>query len=248
MLTDPGPRSRQLASRSALARRAVVNAFGSLAYTGSVLALTLSAGVTAGVGIVVLAPLVWTALFNRRWESACVVAAIVAVEVVISLDQLAPAAVTACRVPLWGLLGALSAIATHGPRDRIQRSRAENAQLQERLGELRVVRERDRLATDLQSSVDQRIFAAGLTLQGVLLRTADAEAQRLLESTVADLDEALKLLRQAIFGLERRLDSGGLRHQVLQLCAGLSPAPEISFAGWWMTPSSPPLSSSRSIG
>jgi hypothetical protein len=59
--------------------------FVPLLYTGSVLALILAAGATSGVGIVILIPLVWTALFHQRWESACVVAAIVAVEVIISL-------------------------------------------------------------------------------------------------------------------------------------------------------------------
>ena len=48
---------------------------------------------------------------------------------------------------------------------------------------------------------------------------------------MTDLDDAIRLLRQAIFGLERRLDRGSLRQQVLRLCAGLSPVPEITFAG-----------------
>jgi hypothetical protein len=60
-----------------------------LLYTGSVLALILAAGATSGVGAVILIPLIWTALFHRRWESACVVAAIVAVELVISLTPVA---------------------------------------------------------------------------------------------------------------------------------------------------------------
>ena len=59
--------------------------FVPLVYTGSVLALILASGTTSGLGVVVLAPLIWTALFHRPWESACVVAAIVAVEVIISL-------------------------------------------------------------------------------------------------------------------------------------------------------------------
>ncbi len=70
-----------------------------LTYTASVLALDLAAGSTSGVGIVILIPLVWTALFHRRWESACVVAAIVTTEVIISLVPVAvPAAVTVRRV------------------------------------------------------------------------------------------------------------------------------------------------------
>ena len=49
------------------------------------------------MGIVLLVPLIWTALFHRRWESACVVAAIVAAEIVISLVESAPDAVIVRR-------------------------------------------------------------------------------------------------------------------------------------------------------
>jgi hypothetical protein len=93
-----------------------------LAYTGSALALTLAAGTVSGVGIVLLIPLIWTALFHRPWESACIVAAIVAAEIVaaeivVSVVQSAPDAVIVRRVLLWGALGALLAVATHGLRD-----------------------------------------------------------------------------------------------------------------------------------
>ncbi len=102
-----------------------------LCYTGSVLALILAAGPSSGVGIVILIPLVWTALFHRRWESACIVAAIVAVGVVVSLTPVAAAdSVIARRVLLWIAVGALISIATHGLRDRIRRSQQESAQLE----------------------------------------------------------------------------------------------------------------------
>ena len=202
-----------------------------LAYTGSALALTLAGGTVSGIGIVLLVPLIWTVLFHRRWESACVVAAIVAAEIVISLVQSAPDAVIVRRVLLWGALGALLAVATHGLRDSIRRSQEATARLQERVGELMVVQDRDRVAADLQSSVVQRIFAAGLSLQSVLAMATQAEVRRRVEASVADLDDAIRLLRQAIFGLESRMAPQGLRHQVLQLCADVSPVPEITFAG-----------------
>jgi hypothetical protein len=67
-------------------------------------ALILAAGATSGVGVVILVPLAWTALFHRRWESGCVVAAIVAVEVITSVVPVAAAdAVIVRRVLLWGL-------------------------------------------------------------------------------------------------------------------------------------------------
>ena len=202
-----------------------------LAYTGSALALALAGGTVSGVGIVLLVPLIWTALFHRRWESACVVAAIVAAEIVISLVQSAPDAVIVRRVLLWGALGALLAVATHGLRDSIRRSQEATVRLQERVCELMVVQDRDRLAADLQSSVVQRIFAAGLSLQSVLAMATQAEVRRRVEASVADLDDAIRLLRQAIFGLESRMAPHGLRHQVVQLCADVSPVPEITFAG-----------------
>jgi signal transduction histidine kinase len=202
-----------------------------LAYTGSALALILAAGSTSGVGIVILIPLVWTALFHRPWESAWIVAAIVAVEVVLSLTPVAAAdSVIARRVLLWASLGALLSVATHGLRDRIGRAQEERERLQARLRDLSVMEDRDRIAVGLRDKVIQRIFAAGLTMQGAATLTADPEVRRRVEVSVQDLDQAVRMLRDAIFGLERRLDARGLRQEILDLCGGLSPAPEVSFA------------------
>jgi signal transduction histidine kinase len=203
-----------------------------LTYTGSVLALILAAGPTSGVGVVILVPLIWTALFHRPWESACVVAAIVALEVITSLTPVMDStSVIARRVILWGLLGALVSVATHGLRDRIRRSQQRSAQLQSRLRELTILADRDRIATDLRDKVIQRMFAAGLTLQSAASRTADGEVRQRVEASVGELDQAVRLLRDAIFGLEQRPDDRQLRQEVMDLCGDLSPAPEITFSG-----------------
>jgi len=203
-----------------------------LTYTASVLALDLAAGLTSGVGIVILIPLVWTALFHRRWESVCVVAAVVAVEVIISLTPAAaPDAVVARRAVFWTALGALISVATHGLRDRIQRSRERSEQLQSRLRELTVLADRDRIAADLRDTVIQRIFSAGLRLQSAASQTRSGEVRNKIGATIEDLDETVRLLRDAIFGLEQRAHDRGVRQQVMDVCAGLSPAPEISFSG-----------------
>jgi signal transduction histidine kinase len=172
-----------------------------LAYTGSVLALTLAAGANSGVGIAILIPLVWTAMFHRRWESGCIVAATVAVEAIISVAQDAPDAVTARRVILWALLGAMISIAIHDLRDRIQHSQEQSARLQHRLRELTVLADRDRIARGLNEGVVQRILAAATRLQGVAQLTGDGEVRRRVEATVDDLDDAARTLRQTIFGL-----------------------------------------------
>jgi signal transduction histidine kinase len=207
-----------------------------LCYTGSVLALTIAAGPTSGVAIVALMPVVWTALFQRPWESACVVTAVVAAVIVFSL---VPAAdlptVIARRVIIWVALGALISVATHGLRRRIQRSLAERARLQERLHEVSLMRDRDRIASDLQERVIQRIFAASLSLQAALSLTSDAELGRRIEGATTELDEATRLVRQSIFGLRDRTGGSNLRRDVLELCGEFAPVlgktPDVSFSG-----------------
>ena len=203
-----------------------------LTYTASVLALLLAAGSTSGVGIVILIPLVWTALFHRRWESVCVIAAIVLTEVIVSLTPVAaPAAVIARRVIFWAALGVLISVATHGLRDRIRRSRKRSEELQSRLRELTVLADRDRIAADLRDTVIQRIFAVGLSLQSAASRAPHGDIRDKISASVDELDHTVRMLRDAIFGLEQRPGERGLRQEVMEVCAQLSPAPEISFSG-----------------
>jgi signal transduction histidine kinase len=203
-----------------------------LTYTGSVLALLLATGPSSGVGVVILVPLIWTALFHRPWESACVVAAVVAVEVIVSVLPVTDSdSVIARRAILWALLGALVSVATHGLRERIRRSQRRSAQLQSRLRELTILADRDRIAADLRDKVIQRMFTAGMTLQSAASRTADPEVQRRIETSIDQLDQAVRLLRDAIFGLEQRPDGRRLRQEVMDLCGDLSPAPDITFSG-----------------
>jgi len=203
-----------------------------LAYTGSVLALMMAAGVTSGVGVVILIPLIWTALFHRRWESGIVVVAICVVQVVVSLVPVAvPDSVLARRVLLWAALGALVSVATHGLRDRVARSQAERDRLAARLREATVLADRDRIAADLRDKVIQRISAAELTLQGAASLTSDTHVRRRLAASVAELDHAVRTLRDVVFGLGQQPLERGLRREVVGLCESLSPAPEVVFSG-----------------
>jgi signal transduction histidine kinase len=203
-----------------------------LGYAGSVLALILAAGTISGVGIVILVPLIWTALFGRLWESAYVVAAIVAVEVVISLTPAAvPDAVIARRVILWAGLGAVISVSTHGLRDRLRDAREQAAGLQDRLREASIIEDRDRIAGDLRDKVIQQIFAAGLTLESAAMRTADPDMRRRIDKTIDDLDHAVLILRHTVYGLEHRLEGRGLHAEILRLCEELGLAPELGFSG-----------------
>jgi signal transduction histidine kinase len=246
LVLPPGPTSTWAAVSSAVLLVAVAAAFllpwpqlpgwvpvlVPLAYTGSVLALILATGPTSGVGIVILVPLIWTALFQQSWESACVVVAIVAVEVVISLTPVAvPDAVIARRVVLWSALGAVVSVSTHGLRDRIRRAREQAARLQDRLREASIVEDRDRIASDLRDRVIQQVFAAGLTLQSVAMRTTDQDMRDRIGKTIDDLDHAVVILRDTVYGLHHRLEVRGLRSEILRLCEELNVAPELSFSG-----------------
>jgi signal transduction histidine kinase len=203
-----------------------------LAYTGSVLALVLAAGETAGVGIVILIPLVWTALFHRPWESACIVVAIVLVEIITSLTPVtAGDTVLARRIFLWAALATVVSMAVHGMRTRIERGEQERARLQERLHALSLVQDRDRIAADLQDKVIQRVFATGLNLQGTAALIRQADARSRVESAVDELDHIITVLRDAIFGLHQRARDQGLQTRIQELAAQISPIPVTSFTG-----------------
>jgi len=45
------------------------------------------------------------------------------------------------------------------------------------------------------------------------------------------LDQVLRLTRDAVFGLEGRTQGRGLRAEIVALCDGMSPVPEVSFTG-----------------
>lgn len=201
--------------------------------TGWVLALLLAeSGAHVGLAPIALVPALWTALFHRKWESACVVAAIAAVQVADSLvPGTASAGVTVRRVFLWVMLSGLIAVAVHGLRDRIRRSQQETARLQERLRELTLLEDRDRIAANLQDKVIEPILGAGLTLHGAAALASEPEVSRRITASAEDLDEVLKALRGAIFGLEQRRSHHGLRSQILDLSGQFSPAPEVSFTG-----------------
>jgi signal transduction histidine kinase len=203
-----------------------------LTYTGSVLALIFASGATAGVGIVILVPLIWTALYHRPWESACVVVAIVIVEIITSLTPVTDGGtVLARRIFLWAALATVISVAVHTMRARIGRGEQERARLEERLRALSLLEDRDRIAADLQDKVIQRVFAAGLNLQGTAALIRQPEARSRVESAVDELDHVIRVLRDAIFGLQQRTRGQGLRARIQELGAQLSPAPAMSFTG-----------------
>jgi signal transduction histidine kinase len=208
-----------------------------LLYTASVLPLLLASGGTAsGISVLLFTALAWTVLFHRPWESASVVAAILAILFVASFypDEV-PADFIIRRLLFWGLLATMIAVAAHGLRARIRRAQEATARLQGRLRELSIMQDRDRIASSLQDNVVQRLFAAGLSLQGIGAQAGPPEVSHRIDAVVHNLDEAIRLLRQSIFGLEHGLPEQGLRRSILDVSNELTPAlglvPEITLDG-----------------
>jgi signal transduction histidine kinase len=86
----------------------------------------------------------------------------------------------------------------------------------ERLIEL--FEDRDRIARDLHDTVIQRIFAAGLTVQGVRSRLGDERIGELLGGVVDELDGTIADLRTTILGLGSPPRRGrGLRRDIVDV-------------------------------
>jgi signal transduction histidine kinase len=100
-----------------------------------------------------------------------------------------------------------------------------------------VLDDRDRIARDLHDLVIQRLYATGMSLEGVTARAGDSEIGRRVSTAVDALDETIKEIRSAIFSLHARPDSdqAGLRVQILAVAdesaAGLGFAPGLRMAG-----------------
>ncbi|MGW0041936.1 sensor histidine kinase [Rhodococcus sp. NPDC003348] len=75
------------------------------------------------------------------------------------------------------------------------------ANAQRQMRELDVLADRDRIARDLHDHVIQRLFAAGLSLQGTVQRAKSPDVHRRLLGTVDELQEIIEDIRSAIFDL-----------------------------------------------
>jgi signal transduction histidine kinase len=95
---------------------------------------------------------------------------------------------------------------------------------------LDVLADRDRIAGDLHDHVIQRLFAAGMSLQGTVRRIADPDARRRVTRIVEQLDETVREIRTSIFDLHTSADEGStsVRRRMLDVIAELSAGTDIS--------------------
>jgi signal transduction histidine kinase len=111
----------------------------------------------------------------------------------------------------------------------------ENARLHQKVQDVAVYEDRDRLARDLHDTVIQRLFAVGLSLQGMASAAASSGMAERLDAAVSDLDETIRQVRSAIYELGSTPTDQGLRASLLSLVRDLNPvvgfAVQVSFDG-----------------
>lgn len=94
--------------------------------------------------------------------------------------------------------------------------------------QLTIVAERERIAHDLHDHVIQRLFAAGMDLQGTLARARSPEVTSRLNRTLDDLQTIIEEIRTTIFQLKSPLGSDrGFRHRIQQVVADLTETRDI---------------------
>jgi signal transduction histidine kinase len=99
-------------------------------YIASVLFLMIATGgISSGLGALLLMPVVGVALYGQRWESACVVALVVAAALCVSLATPDLAAVTARRLLLFASIALMFSVSIHALRDRLMESSERSSRL-----------------------------------------------------------------------------------------------------------------------
>jgi signal transduction histidine kinase len=102
----------------------------------------------------------------------------------------------------------------------------ENTRLNERIQDIVVYEDRDRLARDLHDTVIQQLFATGLHLQSLAGTAATAgpgEISDRLLTAITDIDETIRQVRMAIYELGSADIDRGVRANVLSLIRELEP-------------------------
>jgi signal transduction histidine kinase len=111
----------------------------------------------------------------------------------------------------------------------------ENAHLQERVRQVAVLEDRERMARDLHDTIIQRLFATGLGLQALTHLAAPDVADRIQEA-VEDLDATIREIRGVIFALQsHEHGEQSLRVRVLGLATDMTTVlgfvPRVHFDG-----------------
>ena len=97
------------------------------------------------------------------------------------------------------------------------------AAARERARELSLLADRERIAQDLHDHVIQKLFAAGMDLQGTVARVRSPQIADRLTRTIDDLQATIDDIRSTIFGLQRSDGAAvDLRQRIQRLVAELT--------------------------
>jgi signal transduction histidine kinase len=97
----------------------------------------------------------------------------------------------------------------------------DNARLHQRTNELSLLADRERIGRDLHDTVLQRLFAAGLAMQGTARLVDRPDVAARLQQHIDDIDDTIKEIRSRIFDFDvARATGSSLRRDVLELAAG----------------------------
>jgi signal transduction histidine kinase len=109
-----------------------------------------------------------------------------------------------------------------------------NARLLQRVEELAVLEDRERIARDLHDKVIQRLFVTGLDLQSMLPSNAHDDMDERIAHAAEDLDETIHEIRSTIFALQAPRKQGlrvDIFTEVDAARESLGFAPELRFEG-----------------
>lgn len=97
----------------------------------------------------------------------------------------------------------------------------ELADKQRQQRQVAVLEERERIAADLHDQVIQRLYAAGMTLQGIIPLATHPIVRERINGVIGQLDETIEEIRTSIFDLHTRGEHvpGGLRRKVYDIVA-----------------------------
>ena len=101
------------------------------------------------------------------------------------------------------------------------------AESRQQARELALIVDRERIAHDLHDHVIQRLFAAGMDLQGTIARTRSPEITKRLTRTVDDLQATIDEIRGRIFALHAPTTATGFRQKLQESIADLTENREI---------------------
>lgn len=114
-------------------------------------------------------------------------------------------------------LDLVSDFATHAAMALVLSSAREDAR------QLTILAERERIAHDLHDHVIQRLFAAGMDLQGTLARARSPEIAERLNRTLDDLQTIIEEIRTTIFQLKNpAMSNADFRQRIQRVVANLT--------------------------